>query len=146
MMELTKENFGLGHPLPDDKENPSIHPTVKRHPKYWCKRQAGNGVPTRMLEMALSLGLAGEDFDGELFQAAEIDQAFYAERDIAAHAAERKKREGPSGHPAAGGRHGHRPRGGQPLRDQQDRPAARGQGARQHLPLPAWWRPSAGPA
>jgi aspartate carbamoyltransferase catalytic subunit len=95
MMELTKENFGLGHPLPDDKANPSIHPTVKRHPKYWCKRQAGNGVPTRMVEMALSLGLAGEDFDGELFKPVEIEQAFYAERDIAAHAAERKKQEGP---------------------------------------------------
>jgi aspartate carbamoyltransferase catalytic subunit len=80
MMEATKESFGLGHPLPDDKENPSIHPSVKGHPKYWPKRQAGNGVPTRMVEMALSLGLLGQAFDGEVFQPPVISDEFFVER------------------------------------------------------------------
>jgi len=65
MMARTKTNFGVGHPLPDNKEFPTIHPSLKTHRKYWPKRQAGNGVPTRLTEMALSLGLAGFDFDGK---------------------------------------------------------------------------------
>lgn len=80
MMEGTKPTFGVGHPLPDNKENPSIHPSVKRHPKFWPKRQAGNGVPTRLVEMALSLGLLGDDFEGELFQPPPVDQSFFSER------------------------------------------------------------------
>lgn len=84
MLEPTKERFGVGHPLPDNKENPSIHPAVKRHPKYWPKRQAGNGVPTRMVEMALSLGLLGHDFDGVGFTPPRPSEAFYSEGDPAA--------------------------------------------------------------
>ena len=85
MMEHTKERFGLGHPLPDDKKNPSIHPAVRPHPKCWAKRQAGNGVPTRMVEMALSLGLMGHDFDGEPFRAPQVSQEFLEERDLDQH-------------------------------------------------------------
>ncbi len=80
MMEGTKPSFGVGHPLPDNKENPAIHPSVKRHPKFWPKRQAGNGVPTRLTEMALSLGLLGADFDGQLHEPAPVDPVFYRER------------------------------------------------------------------
>ncbi len=80
MMEGTKPGFGVGHPLPDNKENPAIHPSVKRHPKFWPKRQAGNGVPTRLTEMALSLGLLGADFDGELYRPAPEDPTFLRER------------------------------------------------------------------
>ncbi len=82
LMELTKDRFGLGHPLPDDKKNPSIHPAVRPHPKCWAKRQAGNGVPTRMVEMALSLGLMGQDFEGELFQPPQISEEFLIERNM----------------------------------------------------------------
>ena len=81
MMEGTKPHFGIGHPLTDNKENPSIHPSVKHHPKFWPKRQAGNGVPTRLTEMALSLGLMGQDFDGQLHSPPAIDPAFFRERD-----------------------------------------------------------------
>ncbi len=80
MMDRTKDSFGIGHPLPENKENPSIHPSVKQHPKYWPKRQAGNGVPTRMAELALSLGLVGEDFKGELFRPYSVSETFYEER------------------------------------------------------------------
>jgi aspartate carbamoyltransferase regulatory subunit len=81
MMEGTKPGFGVGHPLPDNKENPAIHPAVKRHPKFWPKRQAGNGVPTRLVEMALSLGLMGVDFDGELYSPPPTDPAFFREHE-----------------------------------------------------------------
>jgi aspartate carbamoyltransferase catalytic subunit len=81
LMDLTKDGFGVGHPLPDNKENPSIHPGVKRHPKYWPKRQAGNGVPTRLSEMALSLGLAGADFDGKVYAAPVTDEGFFTDRE-----------------------------------------------------------------
>jgi len=81
MMDLTKKNFGIGHPLPENKENPSIHPLVNRHPKYWPKKQAGNGVPTRFVELALSLGLAGSDFNGALFKPSDISDKFYNERE-----------------------------------------------------------------
>ncbi len=80
MMEATKPTFGVGHPLPDNKEHPTIHPAVKNHPKYWPKRQAGNGVPTRLVEMALSLGLAGGDYNGQAFAPSVIDQKFIIER------------------------------------------------------------------
>jgi aspartate carbamoyltransferase catalytic subunit len=82
MMEGTKPRFGVGHPLPDNKEFPAIHPAVKRHPKYWPKRQAGNGVPTRLVEMALSLGLLGEDFQGEVAPPPPADRGCSKERAI----------------------------------------------------------------
>ena len=91
MLEGTKEHFGVGHPLPDTKENPAIHPSVKRHPKFWPKRQAGNGVPTRLTEMALSLGLLGEDFDGEVYVPPPMDRTFSADRPNEGH----EKRSGP---------------------------------------------------
>lgn len=85
LLKLTRPTFGLGHPLPDDKENPSIHPVVKRHPRCWAKRQAGNGVPTRLVEMALSLGLLGHDFEGEAFRDLEISSDFFTERNMEEH-------------------------------------------------------------
>ena len=94
LMELTKERFGLGHPLPDDKKNPSIHPAVRPHPKCWAKRQAGNGVPTRMVEMALSLGLLGHDFDGEPFCPPQISREFMTERNLEKQQPQ-KERKGP---------------------------------------------------
>ncbi len=85
LLKLTRPSFGLGHPLPDDKENPSIHPAVKRHPRCWAKRQAGNGVPTRLVEMALSLGLLGHDFSGEPYREPEVSRDFFRERDMEEH-------------------------------------------------------------
>jgi len=90
LMKLTRPTFGLGHPLPDDKENPTIHPAVKRHPRCWAKRQAGNGVPTRLVEMALSLGLLGHDFQGQPFQAEAVEESFYEERELTPDAGERR--------------------------------------------------------
>jgi aspartate carbamoyltransferase catalytic subunit len=89
MMEGTRPAFGVGHPLPDNKENPAIHPSVKRHPKFWPKRQAGNGVPTRLTEMALSLGLLGEDFPGELYSPPAVDPTFFHEREVRGQREER---------------------------------------------------------
>jgi aspartate carbamoyltransferase catalytic subunit len=81
MIKDTKPGFGLGHPLPEDKKNPIMHDELKKgHPKYWCKRQAGNGVPTRAVEMALSLGLLGFDFNGQLFVPKNPSEEFYTER------------------------------------------------------------------
>ncbi len=57
MMERTKPSFGLMHPLPIDKRIPGISPELDAHPKALYKRQAGNGVPTRMAELALAMGL-----------------------------------------------------------------------------------------
>ncbi|MBI5478728.1 MAG: aspartate carbamoyltransferase [Deltaproteobacteria bacterium] len=82
MMELTRPHFGVGHPLPDNKEFPTISPALKRHPKFWPKRQAGNGVPTRLVEIALSLGLMGADFDGEVYHPAPVDLSFSQERPV----------------------------------------------------------------
>jgi aspartate carbamoyltransferase catalytic subunit len=57
MMETTKKGFGLMHPLPIDKNMPGILPQLDNHPKSIYKKQAGNGVPTRMAQLALALGL-----------------------------------------------------------------------------------------
>ena len=95
LMKLTRPSFGLGHPLPDDKENPTIHPAVKRHPRCWAKRQAGNGVPTRLVEMALSLGLLGHDFHGEPYSAEQVDGPFYEDRDVPADGGDRRNTDRP---------------------------------------------------
>jgi aspartate carbamoyltransferase catalytic subunit len=80
MMLRTKDRFGIGHPLPEDKSNPSIDPSLRSHPKFWAKRQAGNGLPTRLVEMALSLGLLGHDFEGEAFRHRPTSTEFWTEK------------------------------------------------------------------
>lgn len=83
MMDRTKPTFGIGHPLPDNKEFPTIHPSLKTHPKFWPKRQAGNGVPTRMAEMALSLGLTSDSFIEFNFNETEPkSDVYFRERNI----------------------------------------------------------------
>jgi len=82
MLEATRECFGLMHPLPIDKTAPSIAAAVDRHPKALYKTQAGNGVPTRLTELALSLGLLGEDFEGQAYEAEAVDPEFMEERPI----------------------------------------------------------------
>jgi aspartate carbamoyltransferase catalytic subunit len=57
MMERTRPGFGLMHPLPIDKRIPGIMPELDAHPKALYKTQAGNGVPTRMAELALAMRL-----------------------------------------------------------------------------------------
>lgn len=91
MMNGTKPHFGVGHPLPDNKEFPTIHPSLKGHPKFWPKRQAGNGVPTRLTEMALSLGLVGHDYDGDVHDPPASRRMFCRDRDPGI----RKERSGP---------------------------------------------------
>jgi aspartate carbamoyltransferase catalytic subunit len=91
MMARTKPTFGVGHPLPDNKEFPTIHPALKGHGKYWPKRQAGNGVPTRLTEMALSLGLAGFDYDGPVFHPRAVANEWFRDRDPG----NQKERSGP---------------------------------------------------
>jgi aspartate carbamoyltransferase catalytic subunit len=80
MMQYAKERFGIGHPLPENKANPSIDPSLRSHPKYWAKRQAGNGLPTRLVELALSLGLMGHDFEGEAFRHRPTSTEFWSEK------------------------------------------------------------------
>ncbi len=72
LMERTKPSFGLMHPLPIDKRIPGIVPELDEHPKALYKRQAGNGVPTRMAELALAMGLVELPVSGKPpFSAAE---------------------------------------------------------------------------
>ncbi|MFO8074315.1 MAG: aspartate carbamoyltransferase [Polyangia bacterium] len=82
MIEGTRERFGLLHPLPVDKEAPSIETCVDPHPKALYKRQAGNGVPTRLAELALSLGLVGDGFSGDHWEPPELPEEFFEEREI----------------------------------------------------------------
>ncbi|MCP4679619.1 MAG: aspartate carbamoyltransferase [Deltaproteobacteria bacterium] len=82
VLDLTREEFGLMHPLPIDKSAPSISASIDAHPKALYKEQAGNGVPTRLTELALSLGLLGEDFDGEVWAPEQVDEAFINELEI----------------------------------------------------------------
>ncbi len=76
MMKTTRESFGLMHPLPIDKTWPSITSALDSHPKSIYKRQAGNGVPTRLVELALSLGLLGSDYNGERWKEAGEEAEF----------------------------------------------------------------------
>ncbi|MDD9953257.1 MAG: aspartate carbamoyltransferase [Candidatus Woesearchaeota archaeon] len=78
-MELTKKKFGIMHPLPINKEYPSIEPDVDYHEKALYKTQAGNGVPTRLAEIALSLGLLGKDFKGKTHTETAPKQTFMRE-------------------------------------------------------------------
>jgi aspartate carbamoyltransferase catalytic subunit len=82
MMADTRDGFGLMHPLPIDKTAPSIPASVDRHPKALYKTQAGNGVPTRLTELALALGLLGDDFEGLAWQSPAVDEEFMVEREI----------------------------------------------------------------
>jgi len=82
MLERTRDWFGLMHPLPIDKSAPSIASEIDGHPKALYKTQAGNGVPTRLTELALSLGLMGEDFGGREWVEQPFDRGFYEERTI----------------------------------------------------------------
>jgi aspartate carbamoyltransferase catalytic subunit len=83
MLEKTRPPFGLMHPLPIDKTAPSIAPAIDGHPKAIYKVQAGNGVPTRLTELALALGLLGADFTGKEWKAPTGDDGFCEERTIA---------------------------------------------------------------
>lgn len=89
MLEITRENFGLMHPLPIDKRAPSISPKIDGHPKALFKIQAGNGVPTRLTELALSLGLMGDDFEGEPFSPSDDEFNFINELPLSAKSGER---------------------------------------------------------
>lgn len=82
MLEGTREGFGLMHPLPIDKTAPSITPDVDGHPKALYKRQAGNGVPTRLTELGLALGLLGDDFRGEVWREPEHTNDFIEELEV----------------------------------------------------------------
>ncbi|MBN2525754.1 MAG: aspartate carbamoyltransferase [Deltaproteobacteria bacterium] len=76
IMEKTRPHFGLMHPLPVDKGAPSIASALDKHPKALYKTQAGNGVPTRLTELALALGLMGDDFTGEPFRESQCSEDF----------------------------------------------------------------------
>ncbi len=76
MMKTCRENFGLMHPLPIDKDAPSIASTLDGHPKAIYKMQAGNGVPTRLTELALAIGLMGDDFSGVAWQPEAVDDNY----------------------------------------------------------------------
>ena len=79
MLAKTRANFGLMHPLPIDKTAPSISCEVDGHKKAIYKAQAGNGVPTRLTELALALGFLGKDFEGEPFIPEEEDYNYIEE-------------------------------------------------------------------
>jgi aspartate carbamoyltransferase catalytic subunit len=76
MLKTSRDGFGLMHPLPIDKAAPSISSEIDSHRKAIYKVQAGNGVPTRLTELALSLGLLGNDFEGETWQPHAADDGY----------------------------------------------------------------------
>ncbi len=76
MLKITRDEFGLMHPLPIDKSAPSIASEIDGHPKAIYKKQAGNGVPTRLTELALSLGLMGDDFAGIAWEKDKEDNSY----------------------------------------------------------------------
>jgi aspartate carbamoyltransferase catalytic subunit len=82
-LEHTKKHFGLMHPLPIYKEHAEIAPDVDAHPKAIYKRQAGNGVPTRLVEIALSLNLLGNDFKGQAYKELAPRSSFVRELPVA---------------------------------------------------------------
>jgi aspartate carbamoyltransferase catalytic subunit len=57
ILKNRKSNFGLMHPLPIDKTNPGIAANLDSFDFSIYKKQAGNGVPTRMAQIALALNL-----------------------------------------------------------------------------------------
>ena len=57
MLKLVKPTFRFMHPLPMDKSAMMVFSDMDNHPVSIYKQQAANGVPTRMAEIALSLGL-----------------------------------------------------------------------------------------
>jgi aspartate carbamoyltransferase catalytic subunit len=81
-LNMSKDSFGLMHPLPIDKTNPSIVPEVDGHAKAIYKTQAGNGVPTRLTELALSLGLLGDDFSGESWSEETPSESYIDELEV----------------------------------------------------------------
>lgn len=70
MLKLVRSDFRLMHPLPMDKTAPMVFSGMDAHPVAIYKQQAANGVPTRMAEIALSLGLLnnGEEKDNSAYQ------------------------------------------------------------------------------
>lgn len=82
MLRHTKQGFGLMHPLPDKKDARSVDPVAYRMPQSIIKRQAGNGVPTRLVQIALSLGLLKDAFTGEAYTPPAHDERFYVERPL----------------------------------------------------------------
>jgi len=67
MLRLVRSHFRLMHPLPMDKGAPMVFSGMDAHPVAIYKIQAANGVPTRMAEIALSLGLlTGEAKETEI--------------------------------------------------------------------------------
>lgn len=57
MFHIVRPHFRFMHPLPMDKAAPMVYSGMDTHPMAIYKDQAANGVPTRMAEIALSLGL-----------------------------------------------------------------------------------------
>ncbi|MCU0663037.1 MAG: aspartate carbamoyltransferase [Myxococcota bacterium] len=82
MLDSTRPCFGLMHPLPIDKTAPSISPSIDGHPKAIYKIQAGNGVPTRLTELALSLGLLEDGFTGEVYEPEHQNEQFIEELEV----------------------------------------------------------------
>jgi aspartate carbamoyltransferase catalytic subunit len=82
MLKTTKDVFGLMHPLPIDKTAPSISSNIDGHPKAIYKKQAGNGVPTRLTELALSLGLIGDDFTGVAWEKEKEDNNYIEDLEV----------------------------------------------------------------
>lgn len=78
-LSATKEAFGLMHPLPINKEYPEVTPDADAHPKTIYRQQAGNGLPLRLVLLALSFGLMGEEFRGKSTAAEPRSQTFYTD-------------------------------------------------------------------
>lgn len=88
IMAMTRDGFGLMHPLPIDKTLPGISTELDSHPKSIYKRQAGNGVPTRMAELAIALGLEEIPPEARPAQTSEA-RPFY--RELPVHTKPRKE-------------------------------------------------------
>ncbi|MBI2146943.1 aspartate carbamoyltransferase [Candidatus Woesearchaeota archaeon] len=78
-LSAAKETFGLMHPLPINKEYPEVTPDADASPKTIYRQQAGNGLPLRLVLLALSFGLMGTEFRGKSNGVEQRSPSFYTD-------------------------------------------------------------------
>ncbi len=79
-VKAMKREAILLHPLPIPRWDPEIHPLVDNLSQAMYFEQAGNGIPTRIVEIALTAGYLGEDFEGQTFVEETEEDIFFTQR------------------------------------------------------------------
>lgn len=82
LLEKTRKHLGILHPLPINKEYPEIVSDIDEHQKVIYREQARNGLPVRLVLLAISLNLLGEDFHGRPYPKPVPKKDFYTDCSI----------------------------------------------------------------